>query len=68
MNKIKALESNKGKFVGIKSSDGRSYNAQYLGSTSKYITFRNTRNGQKVTMSKAKLKNVSVGGQLIGRK
>lgn len=67
MNKIEAFERNMGKFVGVSTYDGRTFNAQPSGSSNKYVTFSNTRTQQNVKIAKANIKSVSFGGQVYDK-
>ena len=63
MKQTSKLDTVGGKFVGITLKDGKSYNAQILGSTPKFVSFRNTRNGDMIKKSKDSIASLSYGGK-----
>jgi hypothetical protein len=58
---LKSIRNSKGRFFGLYTRQGKTYNAQFVNETDSYITIRDRNANRKVKLAKTSIESVTIG-------
>lgn len=58
---LKSIRNSKGRFFGLYTNQGKTYNAQFVNETDKYITIYDRNKSRDVKLAKSSIKSVNLG-------